>query len=87
MAVPFLNLMANLQERGGRVTIRVGGNSQETAVMVTSIADGSILEKDKAHAYNPVRLLQSLSPNLIISVDTNPSLGVYLRGSVHDVQY
>lgn len=53
--MPLLNLLANLQERGGRVTIRVGGNSQETAVLVPSIPDGSVLEKDKSNAYNPVR--------------------------------
>lgn len=47
--VPFLNLMSNLVERGGSVHIRVGGNTQEEAVLVDSIADGRILEKDKEH--------------------------------------
>ena len=47
--------MANLQQRSGRITVRVGGNSQETAVMVPSLADGGTLEKDKASLYNPVR--------------------------------
>lgn len=58
LAVPFLNLLANLQERAGRVLIRVGGNSQETAVLVPSLADGATLEKDQSRAYNPVGLRQ-----------------------------
>ncbi|KAJ2932239.1 hypothetical protein H1R20_g4863, partial [Candolleomyces eurysporus] len=32
--VPFLNLMANLQERAGGVLVRLGGNTQEFATMV-----------------------------------------------------
>ena len=44
--VPFLNLMANLQQRTGRINIRVGGNTQETATLVDSTPDGKILEKD-----------------------------------------
>ncbi|KAF8994923.1 hypothetical protein BDQ17DRAFT_1430785 [Cyathus striatus] len=46
LQVPFLNLMANLQQRGGKVQVRVGGNTQETAVLVDSTPDGKILEKD-----------------------------------------
>ncbi|PPR05779.1 hypothetical protein CVT24_006842 [Panaeolus cyanescens] len=34
LGVPFLNLLANLQERAGGVNIRIGGNTQEFAVMV-----------------------------------------------------
>ncbi|KAK2460443.1 hypothetical protein APHAL10511_007608 [Amanita phalloides] len=44
--VPFLNLMANLVRRSGRVNIRVGGNSQETAVMVQNTTDGKLINKD-----------------------------------------
>ena len=46
--------MANLQERSGRVNIRVGGNSQDTAVLVDSTPDGKILEKNVTGASNPV---------------------------------
>ncbi|KAG6858937.1 hypothetical protein C0995_012791, partial [Termitomyces sp. Mi166 len=53
LQVPFLNLMANLQERSGRVNIRVGGNSQDTAVLVSSTPDGKILEKNITGASNP----------------------------------
>ena len=47
--------MANLQQRGGQVLIRVGGNTQETAVLVPSTPDGLIIEKDLAGVTNPVR--------------------------------
>ncbi|KAJ7822355.1 hypothetical protein B0H13DRAFT_2291507 [Mycena leptocephala] len=46
--VPFLNLMANIQQRAGSVRVRVGGNSQESATPVpaASIPDGKILQKN-----------------------------------------
>ncbi|KAG6896460.1 hypothetical protein C0995_011399, partial [Termitomyces sp. Mi166 len=53
LQIPFLNLMANLQERSGRVNIRVGGNSQDIAVLVSSTPDGKILEKNITGASNP----------------------------------
>ncbi|KAJ7603688.1 glycoside hydrolase family 79 protein [Mycena polygramma] len=34
LQVPFLNLMSNLQARGGSVQVRVGGDAQDTATMV-----------------------------------------------------
>ena len=46
--------MANLQQRGGQVLVRVGGNTQETAVLVPSTPDGLIIEKDLAGVTNPV---------------------------------
>ncbi|KAH9476923.1 Beta-glucuronidase [Psilocybe cubensis] len=53
--IPFLNLMANLQSRVGRINIRVGGNTQETATLVNSTQDGKILEKDLADVSNPTQ--------------------------------
>jgi hypothetical protein len=53
--VPFLNLMANMVERGGRVNIRVGGNTQETANFTDSLPGGKILSKDTSTPSNPVR--------------------------------
>ena len=49
--------MSNLQQRAGRVVIRVGGNTQETAVLVDSTPDGKILEKDLTRISNPVRFI------------------------------
>ncbi|GLB44465.1 putative glycosyl hydrolase family 79 C-terminal beta domain [Lyophyllum shimeji] len=62
--VPFLNLMANLQQRSGRINIRVGGNTQEAAVLVDSTPDGRILEKDIAGASNPTQ-----TPPLVFTPD------------------
>ncbi|KAF8816878.1 hypothetical protein BYT27DRAFT_7127069 [Phlegmacium glaucopus] len=55
LQVPFLNLMANLQQRSGAIDIRVGGNTQETAVLVPSTPDGRILEKDLSGVSNPTQ--------------------------------
>ncbi|KIM41887.1 glycoside hydrolase family 79 protein [Hebeloma cylindrosporum] len=55
LQVPFLNLMANIQQRAGRVVVRVGGNTQETAVLVDSTPDGRILEKDLSRISNPTQ--------------------------------
>ncbi|KAJ7457804.1 glycoside hydrolase family 79 protein [Mycena latifolia] len=44
--VPFLNLMANIQQRAGSVMIRVGGNTQESATLVDALDNGRILEKN-----------------------------------------
>jgi len=46
LQVPYLNLMANIRERAGGVNIRVGGNTQEKATLVPSLANGSIIAKD-----------------------------------------
>ncbi|KAH9476922.1 Beta-glucuronidase [Psilocybe cubensis] len=55
LEVPFLNLMANLQARVGRINVRIGGNTQETATLVESTADGKILEKDYDGVTNPTQ--------------------------------
>jgi len=47
--------MANLRERSGSVHIRLGGNTQDTATMVSSTPDGAALEKDVVNTSNPVR--------------------------------
>ncbi|KAJ7861061.1 glycoside hydrolase family 79 protein [Mycena leptocephala] len=46
--VPFLNLMANLQQRAGSIMVRVGGNTQESAKLVPdgTIPDGRVLIKN-----------------------------------------
>ncbi|EIM80386.1 glycoside hydrolase family 79 protein [Stereum hirsutum FP-91666 SS1] len=41
LQVPFLNLMANIQERVGSVLVRVGGNTQEQAAMVSSLPNST----------------------------------------------
>jgi len=61
LQVPFLNLMANIQQRVGKVNVRVGGNTQETAVLVSQTPDGKILEKDTINTSNPVSRPRFLS--------------------------
>ncbi|KAF4611688.1 hypothetical protein D9613_003767 [Agrocybe pediades] len=46
--VPFLNLMSNIVERAGEVMIRLGGNTQEFAVMVDELEDGRSIAKQNA---------------------------------------
>ncbi|TFY76428.1 hypothetical protein EWM64_g7584 [Hericium alpestre] len=48
ISVPFLNLMANIQERVGGVHVRIGGNTQESAEFVESLPNNSIIAKDYA---------------------------------------
>ena len=47
--------MALVAERAGRVHVRVGGNTQETARLVQSLDDGKAIEKQKVDTNNPVR--------------------------------
>ncbi|KAF9228223.1 glycoside hydrolase family 79 protein [Gyrodon lividus] len=53
LQVPFLNLMANLRERAGSVYVRVGGNTQDYATLVSSTPDGAALEKYYSNESNP----------------------------------
>ncbi|KAJ7168530.1 hypothetical protein C8R46DRAFT_1267699 [Mycena filopes] len=53
---PWLNLMSNLQARGGSVRVRIGGNTQETATMVASLPDGKMMEK-VASSNDPLEML------------------------------
>ncbi|KAF5376627.1 hypothetical protein D9615_007857 [Tricholomella constricta] len=62
--VPFLNLMANLQQRAGRVFIRMGGNTQETAVLVDRTPNGRMLEKNNTGLINPTQ-----TPPLVFTPD------------------
>ncbi|PSR77479.1 hypothetical protein PHLCEN_2v7910 [Hermanssonia centrifuga] len=54
--------MSIMRDRAGRVNIRVGGNTQETAVLVDSLPDGAMIEKDKADTSNPTQ-----TPTLIFT--------------------
>lgn len=54
--------MANIQERAGSVLVRLGGNTQEYAVMVDALPDGHTIAKQKAAIQQTVRrVLLSLS--------------------------
>ena len=51
--VPFLNLLANVVARAGSIQIRVGGNTQENAVLKESLPNNTILSKDYDNLFNP----------------------------------
>jgi hypothetical protein len=68
---PFLNLMANIAERGGSVRVRTGGNTQDYAAFTYEIpnANGKCIGKEAGNTNNPVwfislRLLAQLSDSL-----------------------
>ncbi|KAF7985563.1 hypothetical protein HWV62_3829 [Athelia sp. TMB] len=68
--VPFLNLMSLLKARSGGVHIRVGGNSQETATMVSySLPNGTFLEKSAVVAADTTQTPALLfDPDLIYTM-------------------
>jgi len=77
--------MGNIQQRAGGVTIRVGGNSQETAVLVNQTSDGRILEKDPSGFSNPVRFssLHIITPPPTFSrADTNSTPRIHPRAAL-----
>lgn len=65
--VPWLNLMANLQERAGSVVVRLGGNTQEYAKMVDSLPDGNTFLKDMTDLQGTVRFLDLFLTSELVS--------------------
>ena len=45
--------MANIVERAGWVQVRVGGNTQDTAELVESLPNGTVIAKDLNNTSNP----------------------------------
>ncbi|KAJ7145149.1 glycoside hydrolase family 79 protein [Mycena crocata] len=64
LQVPFLNLMSNVQARGGSVRVRLGGNTQETATLVSSLPNGKMLAKEAQDTGNPTN-----TPALLFTPD------------------
>ncbi|KAJ6561989.1 glycoside hydrolase family 79 protein [Mycena capillaripes] len=64
LQVPFLNLMSLLQARGGSVRVRVGGNTQDTATMFSSLPGGKMMEKEAQDTANPTH-----TPALLFTPD------------------
>jgi hypothetical protein len=48
--------MSSLVQRGGRVNIRVGGNTQDYATLVSSLPNGEMIQKEQTGNTNPVGL-------------------------------
>ena len=59
LQVPFLNLMSSVAQRSGQVNIRVGGNTQDYATLVSSLPDGVMIQKEQTGNTDPVSLVQA----------------------------
>src|SRR5712672_3003157 len=70
LQVPFLNLLANIIERAGWVQVRVGGNSQESAELVSSLPNGTMLAKDTNSTSGPTS-----TPPLEYTIDLLYTMG------------
>lgn len=62
----FLSLISwKLQQRTGQVIVRVGGNTQDTVVLVPSTPNGLVIEKDLAGVTSPLAVCYPNKRNLI----------------------
>ncbi|KZS86852.1 hypothetical protein SISNIDRAFT_447342 [Sistotremastrum niveocremeum HHB9708] len=65
----FLNLLANIETRAGRILIRVGGNSQESATIIPGgLPNGTAVEKITFSSDKTATPTLLLSPNLIYAM-------------------
>ena len=48
--------MSLVAERAGRIHVRVGGNTQETARLVQELPSGKAIEKQEVDTNNPVSI-------------------------------
>ncbi|QRV75317.1 glycoside hydrolase family 79 protein [Ceratobasidium sp. AG-Ba] len=70
LQVPFLNFMSTINARAGKVSIRVGGNTQETSVLIPEGFDtGYVIQKFRRPGSTPTETpLIYFSPELIYSM-------------------
>jgi len=70
LQVPFLNYMSNIKARAGKVSIRVGGNTQETSVLIPEgFNTGYVIQKTRRPGSTPTETpLIYFSPELIYSM-------------------
>ncbi|CUA68540.1 Beta-glucuronidase [Rhizoctonia solani] len=70
LQVPYLNHMSNLKARAGKVSIRVGGNTQESAVLFPEgFNTGYVIQKFRRPGSTPTETpLIYFSPELIYSM-------------------
>lgn len=86
--VPFLNLMSNLVERSGGVLIRIGGNTQEFATMVSSLEDGKTFDKEDSGSTQTV--CGWMLPRIDVTqqpLDQNTCCSLYDRHVLHGSEY
>ncbi|CAE6468101.1 unnamed protein product [Rhizoctonia solani] len=66
LAVPFLNHIVNVANRGGKVRVRVGGNTQERAILrPEGLSDGKILNKTGVSDTTTVTPHVEFAPDLV----------------------
>ena len=71
--------MSNVQARGGSVRVRVGGNTQDTATLEPSLADGKMMEKQSQDTANPVRFSSQRHARRLPAQPVDP----YSRVAIH----
>ncbi|KAG9125174.1 hypothetical protein FRC07_008677 [Ceratobasidium sp. 392] len=76
LQVPFLNFMSTLKARAGKVSLRVGGNTQETSVLFPEgFNTGYVIQKFRRPGSTPTETpLIYFSPELIYSMKNVSSL-------------
>ncbi|KAI0698275.1 hypothetical protein BC835DRAFT_1335400 [Cytidiella melzeri] len=89
--VPFLNFASLLVERAGELLVRVGGNTQDYAMLVDETPDGGILGKVSVDPNNPTATptlvftneLLYMMANISTLLNINWFLGVPFNDSVN----
>lgn len=86
--------MAILRERAGEVLIRVGGNTQETAVLVDSLPGGVMMTKERGSTGDVVRAVCMIvigdimfNHFFLITSDCNSNTSLHGRSFLHDGEH
>ncbi|KAG5642996.1 hypothetical protein DXG03_001773 [Asterophora parasitica] len=77
--VPFLNLMAQIQQRAGGVHIRMGGNTQDFAYWVEQVDNHAATSKEKSDPKNPTLTPAVLYTDELFHLAANVSSLVNVR--------
>ena len=79
--------MSSLTQRGGRVNVRVGGNTQDYATLVPSLPNGKMIQKQNTGNTNPVGLILSSCLVKVLRCshykDRNADIGFHGGGYLH----
>ena len=79
--------MSLITTRAGRVAVRMGGNTQETATLVDSLPDGAMIGKDKSVIGGSSRTVRNshlcdCALHLTVIAGPDTYVGVYRRATV-----
>ncbi|KAK7033434.1 Glyco-hydro-79C domain-containing protein [Favolaschia claudopus] len=73
LQVPFLNLMSNIQARGGSVRVRVGGNTQDSATLVDTLPGNKMMQKEAQDTANPTKTPGTMFTSEVLKMLANIS--------------